>query len=488
MSSTRALRVLWPSFSYKPHQIVGVNWMMDREKNRQAPGGIVCDEMGLGKTIETLGLLKNQPLRPDGHGQRSLLVGPVAVLEQWAATAERAGIQVWRPHKTEPVWLPRLGGDGGQVSRFRPQLYLIGYELARIRPSLLFDVKWTWDRVVYDEAHRLGGKNQNAVVASLLPADARWFLTATPIVNGMGDLHTLLELLGYEETRRLSQEELSEVIYECILGRTMDQLRASIPDAPPRPVIHRHTIEFLTVEEEAFYNGIQGILSRRFRAIAADGGGGNALERLQLIMRLRQLSLHPQVYIEMRKKQLGAAYNRPDWVGTSTKFNKIRLLLEAERDGEHRWIIFCHFHEEMERLRAELSQLDFVNHIGIYSGASTAKEREAVLDASREPMPAGKTANILMIQLQAGGVGLNLQHCDRIMFTGPWWTSALMEQAVGRAVRIGQREVVQVHHLLLKAEEETALNIDRLMMEKAVAKGELCREVLSMANDTVTVS
>ncbi len=50
----------------------------------------------------------------------------------------------------------------------------------------------------------------------------------------------------------------------------------------------------------------------------------------------------------------------------------------------------------------------------------------------------------------------------------PWWTAALMDQAVGRAVRIGQKEIVEVTMLLLK--EEETMNIDEMMIEKAESK------------------
>jgi SNF2 family DNA or RNA helicase len=63
---------------------------------------------------------------------------------------------------------------------------------------------------------------------------------------------------------------------------------------------------------------------------------------------------------------------------------------------------------------------------------------------------------------------------------GPWWTAALMDQAIGRAVRIGQTENVVVHHLILK--EEDGINIDRLMRDKAKEKRELCRRFLDIAS------
>ena len=106
-----------------------------------------------------------------------------------------------------------------------------------------------------------------------------------------------------------------------------------------------------------------------------------------------------------------------------------------------------------------------------------------MIETTHLPLERG-SQEVLLVQLQSGGTGLNLQHFDRILFSGPWWTKALMEQAVGRAVRIGQKKVVVVHHLLLK--EEEALNIDDYMTQKAAAKGDLCRRVLSYATTAVT--
>ena len=130
----------------------------------------------------------------------------------------------------------------------------------------------------------------------------------------------------------------------------------------------------------------------------------------------------------------------------------------------------------MELLKKTLETLPYVGKVHMYNGTLSAAERKEVIAATHEPSQA---TDILLIQLQSGGVGLNLQHFNRVIFSGPWWTSALMEQAIGRAVRIGQKEVVHVYHLILK--EEDALNIDRYMTDKADQKGSLCREILSAA-------
>jgi SNF2 family DNA or RNA helicase len=260
---------------------------------------------------------------------------------------------------------------------------------------------------------------------------------------------------------------MAPAIEKYVMARTMNQLRASMPDAPPAPTFQTHQLDFDTEEEAEFYRGMSGVIQKRWKAL----GSESALEKLQLFMRLRQLSLHPQIYIDARKKALHGQYNREDWDGSSTKFNEICKMVE--KGGVHKWIVFCHFHKEMEMLKEMLKPICKVQ---VYNGSLNAKEKEAVLAESA----VGTETEVLLVQLQSGGTGLNLQHFDRIIFSGPWWTSALMDQAIGRAVRIGQTEIVRVYFLKLK--EEEALNIDTYMFEKAAEKGELCRQVLETAN------
>jgi SNF2 family DNA or RNA helicase len=57
-----------------------------------------------------------------------------------------------------------------------------------------------------------------------------------------------------------------------------------------------------------------------------------------------------------------------------------------------------------------------------------------------------------------------------------------MDQAIGRAVRIGQTEQVQVHHLVLK--EEASMNIDRKMLSAAEGKRTLCQRFLAIARNS----
>lgn len=212
---------------------------------------------------------------------------------------------------------------------------------------------------------------------------------------------------------------------------------------------------------------------------------GGQMEMFRLIMRLRQISIHPQVYIGARKKEW-RTYSRPDWEDPSTKFVKLKTLLESQSSEPHRWLVFCHFHEEMDLLQEYLlDECPVVRECSLYSGAQTPKEKAEAIETSKEFL-IGNQQEVLLVQLQSGGVGLNLQHCDRIVFMGPWWTAALMDQAIGRAVRIGQTEKVEVHHLLLR--EEASMNIDKKMLSAAERKRDLCERFLEMARTPDTVS
>ena len=466
--------MLWDGFSYKPHQDYGVRWMLERERS-ETKGGLLCDEMGLGKTIQMLGLIKESGLK------KTLLVLPLAVINQWKDTAIRCRINVLFMFKT--TWKLVSNPYPGM-----PCIYMIGYESLANKISNIEPVHF--DRVVFDEAQRLGvhkiakkiiGNKPidklNFRIASKIQADSKWFLTATPVVNSEDDVRSLFALLN----PKLVNLKLHDLMSEFALARTMEQLRTSISDAPNKPIIKQHRLEFDSKKEEEFYISIQSNVEKQLAYKE------NALEVLRLIMLLRQLSIHPQVYIAARKNM--HKIKLTDWTEASTKFIKTKELIEAETHENHKWIVFCHFHEEMNLLKEYLSTSTKIRHIETYSGSLNGSEKEETLIKVREPFDGSeKKADVLLIQLKAGGVGLNLQEFDRIIFNSPWWTQAAIDQGVGRAVRIGQKNQVIVHKLMLKQEESvTVRNIDVWMRSKAAVKERLNAMALGYANTNLSM-
>ena len=104
---------------------------------------------------------------------------------------------------------------------------------------------------------------------------------------------------------------MQDVIQKYVLCRRMEDLRGIIRGLPDEAKEINHILDFETEDEEEFYRGIQGIIQRRFRMLRHEEGG--QAEMFRLIMRLRQISIHPQVYIAARKKEW-RDYNRTDFL------------------------------------------------------------------------------------------------------------------------------------------------------------------------------
>jgi SNF2 family DNA or RNA helicase len=75
---------------------------------------------------------------------------------------------------------------------------------------------------------------------------------------------------------------------------------------------------------------------------------------------------------------------------------------------------------------------------------ATRKREEAI-----EKFTSGK-ADIFLISLKAGGVGLNLTQADSVIHYDPWWNPAVENQATDRAYRIGQDKKVFVYKLIVE--------------------------------------
>jgi SNF2 family DNA or RNA helicase len=449
---------LWNGFVYKPHQITGVHWMLNREKDAIS-GGLLCDEMGLGKTMEVLGTMKNNKLLT------TLLLCPKAVISQWVDAARRSSINVCVMNDEKDGWTRPRPFTSGQ-----PFLYVTNYEKLLSRMFLFKRLKI--NRLVLDEAHKVSNRNGKLYQQiTEIKRDTTWCVTATPIVNDLKDMRNLFGLVGYDYKALTNYSKLLGTVSQACLHRSMEEMREVIPELPDAAIIKKEVLDFETEDEAEFYRGIQGSLAKRFRMLSRD----HSKAIFQLIMRLRQLSLHPQVYINARKKEV-FGYTRPDWSESSTKFSTLRKKLE-EQETYSKWIVFCQFHDEMDILDAYLSKSTSVGRVQLYHGGMTQEEKDDVIENTKTDV---EGHDILLLQLHSGGVGLNLQHFTKIIFMSPWWTSALMDQAIGRAVRIGQNETVEVTLLVLK--EEETMNIDEKMLEKASAKKGILENVFKHAS------
>lgn len=66
-----------------PHQVIGVEWMLNRERETTHPGGILADAMGLGKTVQMITTIVANPPSDKTDNKLTLIVVPAALIEQW---------------------------------------------------------------------------------------------------------------------------------------------------------------------------------------------------------------------------------------------------------------------------------------------------------------------------------------------------------------------------------------------------------------------
>jgi SNF2 family DNA or RNA helicase len=461
---------LWPNMKYFPHQLHGIQWMLQRERvgtpcrDEVIRGGFQCDDMGLGKTIQTTAVICTNCL------PRTLLVVPMAMIETWADVCRRAGLLVFEIWEGE--WVCRNHRTANRFLGERPAVYLANFEKVPVRPSLFTR---RWDRIVVDEAHKLVNPYTDISYGMRqIHAEVRWVLTGTPIVNSQRDMASLSAFLGIPTNPGYRwSNAMTHMIPIMMLHRTLDELRRRSEAAgggwgvPPIPEIEECVLPFATEKEEEFYHGVQMAVEKELGA-KSYYGKLSAAHKFVLLLRLRQISVHPQTYW----KALGES---EDWVEPSTKMRKVAEIIQQDGDSDgdgdrvpHKYLIFCQFHHEMVMFQEYLVTEGLVlpEAVLMYHGGMTAGQRREVLLESKTL----KQTTVMMVQLQAGGVGLNLQEYDRVIFMGPWWTSALMDQAMARAVRMGQQKVVKVYHLLLAAEKDNSINIDRLVRGRAEEK------------------
>lgn len=447
--------------SYLQHQEVGIRWMMGREAV-DAPvcrGGVLGDDMGLGKTFQCIGLLKNSPL-----DLKTLIVCPPALVAGWTEELEACG-----------YFVSTLLSGGGWTSDLpasrvadRTIVWLTTYPKMSMYHMKIARAGAAFGRIVLDEGHaiRNGRKTsrwQHAMKVGTR-AECRWILSATPVQNGLDDWKNLCWWLR-TKCRAGDFETLSDTI---MLRRTMAELRGSIAALPPAARFLNHE---LRIPEGGAEHRLFQTLCNQLESVI-DSRSVSALIKLELYLRIQQFLVHPQVYVESMRSKFGRAYPRPDWAGTATKWTAVMTELKRGIADSVGQIVFCNFRQEIDMACAAAASMG-AEVFAIRGGMGVEKVGAAVKDA-RAAVAEGKPV-VIVVQIVSGGVGLNLQFCKRILFLSQHWNPAVVHQAVGRAVRIGQQSRVEVH--TFRVIDDVMDNMDRKMVETHQRKIDDAREL-----------
>ena len=444
-----------------PYQREGVIWMLMRElKQTSVKGGFLCDEMGLGKTIQIIATILGNP------GKKTLIIVPKSIVNQWGEELEK-----FAPN----LKVLLFDGADREITReiyeetdivIAPYSVMIKKGKPKGYPTEMH--QFHWGRVVLDEGHEIRS-SCSKIHASIktIVSQIRWVISGTPVYNSMKDFVSLCGFLGIPTS--LVQGETTKIREIYVLRRTKQDV-AEFNKRLELPPCDFQNVELeMYPEELALYKEVYEKSRDTIREIfEKDNAGMHAMHVLECLLRTRQTMIWPQLYIDgIAKKE--DELSEP-WDGRSKKMETLFNLIKSHPTEKS--LVFCQFVEEMNHIEESLLEKGHsVYRIDGSVDQNTRVQRLAQFKKSSE-------ACVFIIQIKAGGQGLNLQEATRVYITSPSWNPATELQAIARSHRTGQTQKVVVRKLVY-AGTEALPSIEEAMMALQGHKALICSEVLN---------
>lgn len=440
--------------------------------DRAELGGCLALDMGLGKTPTMLAHI-GATLR-DGP---SLAIVPPAVVGNWAKETAR-----FTPHVRVLVHHGANRTSGDQLARRIDgvDLVITTYGTAVRDIDELRSVDW--NHVVLDEAQVIKNPaNETSQQLRRLDARSRIALTGTPIENGLGDLHAILDfcnpgLVGERAPfiAQLSGEPeaaLTALNGLLVYRRTKNEpaVAATLPD---RIDELDHCI--MTEEQIGLYQAVLDDLVHE-----PDAGEPEPEPRqgaiLAAITALKQICNHPAAY---KKDDTGPL------AGRSGKLERLEEIVQQVFASDERVLVFTHFATWGVRLADHLTEFTGTPVSCYHGGLARGARDQMIADFQALEGPGA-----LVLSLKAGGTGLNLTNANHVVLYDRWWNPAVEDQARDRAWRIGQTKTVISHRLVCpgtideRVEEVVAgkRHIANLVLPKSSSMADLDADQLRQA-------
>lgn len=377
---------------------------------------IIGDEMGLGKTVEAIAVLAHLRAKGSHH---ALVICPAAVVTNWAReVSSKSTLSAHRIHGPDRLhaarsWI-RHGGVG--VTTFETLSWLHSSVLDR--PVL--------GCVVVDEAHYI--KNPVALrtqrTTEIIRACERaMLLTGTPLENRLDEFRNLVSYLRPDlivDGNELAPRRFRRQVAPAYLRRNQEDVLTELPSLV-------EVDEWLPMSREDL---------TAYSVAVSDGN----------FMAMRQAATTQGAF--------------------STKLERLVEITKEAEDNGRRVVVFSYFREVLNQVAQMMPGQVF----GPLTGSVPATHRQTMVD---QFSAAGHGA-VLVAQITAGGVGLNIQAASVVVICEPQLKPTTEWQAVARAQRMGQLESVQVHRLL--SEEGVDNRIREILARKKELFEDFARE------------
>lgn len=354
---------------------------------------ILGDEMGLGKTVQALAAICH--VRSLG-ARNILVVAPNSVMVNWEReTTVHTTLEPIVLHGPTREALVEDWRDSGRVG-----ITTFGTfpKIAHLIDSL--------DVLVVDEAHHV--KNPDTQRATAIQqvaevSDHVILMTGTPLENRLSEFQSLAVLAQPELRPSLDDvtvqrfpdpEIVATVLSPVYLRRTQSDVLDELPER-----IHTDEMVDLTDDDHrAYLLAAPNLMSKRLAATVGD-----------------------EAHL-------------------SAKFERMSELVDDHRDAGHKIVVFSFFRKVVAEI-ADMLGTDLV-----ITGDSSPTARQGVIDAFADAEPGA----VLVAQVEAGGVGVNLQMAQAVIMMEPQFKPSTEWQAVARVHRMGQTRPVAVHRLIAR--------------------------------------
>ncbi len=403
---TRLLRV-----RLRGYQAFGAKFALARRRC------VLGDEMGLGKTVQAIAVLAHVAAR---GGRHLLVVCPASVLINWIGEIGR--------HSSLPAYRAHGAGRDAETARWLLDggVAVTTFETLRRLP---LPARFTPDYLVVDEAHYV--KNPQAVrtlVVNAVAERARGVLmmTGTPMENRVEEFRDLVSYLDpalaetiIVEDRVLGAREFRRLVAPVYLRRNQEDVLAELPES-----LELEDWVVLNDADEPVYRGL----------VAA--GNFTGMRRATVV-------------------------NGTDEV--SAKLERLVEIVEESTASGWKVVVFSFFLDVLREVHTAVRAAHPAIAAYVLSGRVPAEDRQRIVDEfSGLAGPA-----VLISQITAGGVGLNIQAASVVILTEPQLKPTTEEQAIARCRRMGQTRRVRVHRLLAKD------TVDERLLEILGNKSEL---------------
>lgn len=439
----------------RDYQQHGLNWLNFLYEFKFS--GILADDMGLGKTAQTLAHLSR--LKQLGKLKKpAIIIVPTSLIANW-----KNEVKKFTPNLSI---ITLYGTDRfehfDQTKKY--DLILTTYTL--VGNDIEEHSKRKHSYIILDEAQKIKNpRTKMAKTISSLKSEHRLALTGTPIENHLGELWSIFNFLmpGFLHSQKLfndfyrkpiekeydtqMQAQLNKRIKPFILRRTKADV---LTELPAKTEIIKLT-QF-DVKQSKLYETIRISMQKKVRdAVAEKGLNKSHIHILDALLKLRQVCCDPSI-LKLKEAQK---------VKESAKLQLFLDLIDELLQEGRKILVFSQFTTMLAILEREIIKRK-VSYVKL-TGSSTKRDKIIEKFTNGE-------ADIFLISLKAGGVGLNLVEADTVIHYDPWWNPAVENQATDRAHRIGQNKAVFVYKLIVENTIEQKI-IELQKKKKALQDG-----------------